>query len=114
MSCSAVSQPSLPTHTTVLGARPRGLSNLQDVLVFCRHCERALCNLARYLDELAGVRVPFSRQNDGQAVVASMAYLRVQFDGTQECQVGLLGQTLRAAPGKDVDHLVAVRAGELA
>ena len=34
---------------TILGAQPRRLGYLQDVLVFRRYGERAFCNLARYL-----------------------------------------------------------------
>ncbi len=92
----------------------RKLSYFENIFVLRRLSERSFRNLARYLEELPGVRVAFSGQHDGQATVASVADFRVQFNRTQERQITLLGQALRATPGKDVNDLITVRAGELA
>src|ERR1700677_739139 len=88
--------------------------DFQDIFVLRRLRERSFRHLPRYFEELAGVLIAFSSQHDGQTMIASVADLRVQFNRSQQGQVGLLGQTLGTTAGKYVDDVVAVRAGELA
>ncbi len=57
------------------------LGYLEDVLVLRRLRERAFRNPARDLEELPGVLVPFSGQNDGQSAVAAVPDFGVQFNG---------------------------------
>jgi hypothetical protein len=55
-----------------------------------------------------------SGQRHRQPAVAALADGRIQLDRAQKRHVELLGRALRAAARKDVDLLVAVRAGEVA
>src|ERR1035441_1203983 len=73
-----------------------------------------LHQLIRHGIELGRLRALGPGQRDGQSAVAALADGGNQLDGTQEGNAELLGGSLGATTGEDVDLLVAVRAGEVA